>query len=182
MNEGVFFGIVLIMGFSFTVYSELSRNTNYTEFISLGYYINDVFKALTKYYILSAILPVVLLSVLLYPETALITTVVVLILGLYYLSVLLLAAGLQPEEALFDVVRFTFITIFIGFGSVPILVGSLFADPQLWTAVVESFVGTVPENSIEIALGGYLAVLGILAVVFRVSASRYWDVKARFDS
>lgn len=180
LNRGLLFSIVMMMGLSFTVYSELSRNTNYNEFISLGYYIEEVFKAIFNHYFFFAIVPTVVISLLLYPQSILVTAVTASLLGFYYFSVLSLAAGLQPEEALFDVVRFGFITVFLGLGSLPPLIYSIFYDSQLWSAVLTELFGSVPDQTLTVLIGAYVFIILGLSVAFRQVSYTYWDVKSRF--
>ena len=180
LNKGLLFSIVMMMGLAFTVYSELSRNTNYNEFISLGYYIEEVFKAIFNHYFFFAVLPTVLISGFIYSSSLVTVAITTPLLGFYYFSVLSLAAGLQPEEALFDVVRFGFITVFLGLGSLPPLIYSIFYDPQLWSAVLTELFGSVPDQTLTVLFGLYLVLIIGLSVAFRQVSYTYWDVKSRF--
>jgi len=180
LNSGALFSIVMMMGLSFTVYSELSRNTNYNEFISLGYYIEEVFKAIFSHYFFFAIVPTMLISIALFPSSIVPIVLASVLLGFYYFSVLSLAAGLQPEEALFDVVRFSFITLFLGIGSLPPLIFAIFYDEQLWNAVLTELLGTMPDYSLSIIFGLYAFIIFGLTVAFRQVSYTYWDVKSRF--
>lgn len=187
MNPAMIAVVVTAMGASFTTYTWINQADGFKEYLTMMYSAGDVFDAkmeLYTRYFLIVVFGGSLLSALLFNAITLenlgVIVVLGIVLGKYYYGVLSFLAGFNPNEALFDVVRFALITLLIGIGTLPVLIYGIFSDPKLWGEVAQVLLGvSFTSTHITIVFAIYITILVVLGVFFRAAAKSYWDINSR---
>lgn len=187
MNPAMIAVVVTSMGASFTTYTWINQADGFKEYLTMMYSAGDVLDSkmeLYTRYFLVVVLGGSLISALSFNAITVknlgIIIVLGIVLGKYYYGVLSFLAGFNPNEALFDVVRFGLITLLIGIGTLPVLIYGIFADPKLWSSVVQILFGVnITTIHITILSAIYIAILVVMGIFFREAAKSYWDVNSR---
>lgn len=145
---GIFFGGVLGLS-AFTTYNWLTQFDSLEAYLCFPIAIEDVFRAKRIAFVLvggPAVALPYLVAVVRYGATALDAAVGAILLGgygLYYYGLTVYVAGFDPNEFLFDVVRFATFTVGVAVALVPTLVaGFVVVPPTPGVAAVLAVVGS----------------------------------------
>ncbi|PCR91041.1 hypothetical protein [Natrinema ejinorense] len=169
---GIFFGGVLGLS-AFTTYNWLTQFDSLEAYLVYPVSIEDVFRAKRIAFVLVGAPTVALpyLAAVRWFDATLVDAVVgaVLLAGyaLYYYGLTVYIAGFDPNEFLFDAVRFTTFTVGVAVALVPTLVAGFVVVPP----------------SLELAVGLALAGigLGIVGLVLSSRAGPRWDARYRAE-
>jgi hypothetical protein len=167
---GIFFGGVLGLS-AFTTYNWLTQFDSLEDYLTYPVSIADVFRAKRIAFVLvgAPTVAVPYLAAVIWFDATLVDAAVgaVLLAGyaLYYYGLTVYIAGFDPNEFLFDAVRFMTFTVGVAVALVPTLVaGFVVVPPSLELAAV-------------LGIGGL--VLGIVGVVLSSRAGPRWDARYR---
>ncbi|AGB31152.1 hypothetical protein C488_01709 [Natrinema pellirubrum DSM 15624] len=169
---GIFFGGVLGLS-AFTTYNWLTQFDSLEAYLAYPVSIADVFRAKRTAFVLvgapTAALPY-LAAVVWFDATPLDAVVGAILLAgyaLYYYGLTVFIAGFDPNEFLFDAVRFATFTVGVAVALVPTLVaGFVVVPPSLELAAV-------------LVLGGL--VMGAVGIVLSSRAGPRWDARYRTE-
>jgi len=167
---GIFFGGVLGLS-AFTTYNWLTQFDSLEDYLTYPVSIADVFRAKRIAFVLvgAPTVAVPYLAAVIWFDATLVDAAVgaVLLAGyaLYYYGLTVYIAGFDPNEFLFDAVRFMTFTVGVAVALVPTLVaGFVVVPPSLELAAV-------------LGIGGL--VLRIVGVVLSSRAGPRWDARYR---
>ncbi|MXV60885.1 hypothetical protein GS429_02110 [Natronorubrum sp. JWXQ-INN-674] len=167
---GIFFGGVLGLT-AFTTYNWLTQFDSLEAYLAYPVSIADVFRAKRTAFVLvgAPTVAVPYLAAVLWFEATLVDAVVgaVLLAGyaLYYYGLTVYIAGFDPNEFLFDAVRFSLFTLGVGVALVPTL--------------VVGFVVVPPTGTVAVALGVAGVVFGAVGLVLSSRAGPRWEERSR---
>ncbi len=169
---GIFFGGVLGLS-AFTTYNWLTQFDSLEAYLTYPVSIADVFRAKRIAFVLvgAPAVAVPYLAAVIWFDATLVNAVVgaVLLAGyaLYYYGLTVYIAGFDPNEFLFDAVRFATFTVGVAVPLVPTLVAGFVVVPPSATLAV------------ALALGGI--VVGIVGLVLSSRAGPRWDARYRAE-
>ncbi|RZH66977.1 hypothetical protein [Natrinema altunense] len=169
---GIFFGGVLGLS-AFTTYNWLTQFDSLEAYLTYPISIADVFRAKRIAFVLvgAPAVAVPYLAAVVWFDATLVDAVVgaVLLAGyaLYYYGLTVYIAGFDPNEFLFDAVRFATFTVGVAVPLVPTLVAGFVVVPPSATLAV------------ALALGGI--VVGIVGLVLSSRAGPRWDARYRAE-
>ncbi|UHQ95442.1 hypothetical protein [Haloterrigena alkaliphila] len=167
---GIFFGGVLGLT-AFTTYNWLTQFDSLEEYLAYPVSIADVFRAKRVAFVLvgAPTVAVPYLAAVLWFEATLLDAVVgaVLLAGyaLYYYGLTVYIAGFDPNEFLFDSVRFSLFTLGVAVALVPTLVAG--------------FVVVPPTGTVAVVLGVAGIGFGGVGMVLSSRAGPRWETRAR---
>ncbi|SEP71567.1 hypothetical protein [Natrinema salaciae] len=169
---GIFFGGVLGLS-AFTTYNWLTQFDSLEAYLTYPVSIADVFRAKRIAFVLvgAPTVAVPYLAAVIWFEATLVDAVVGAILlagyALYYYGLTVYIAGFDPNEFLFDAVRFATFTLGVAVALVPTLVaGFVVVPPSLELAAVLGLAGVA---------------LGLVGVVLSSRAGPRWDARYRTE-
>ncbi|MFA9416620.1 hypothetical protein [Natrinema sp. HArc-T2] len=169
---GIFFGGVLGLS-AFTTYNWLTQFDSLEAYLAYPVSIADVFRAKRIAFILVGAPTVAvpyLAAVVWFDATPLDAVVGAILLAgyaLYYYGLTVYIAGFDPNEFLFDAVRFATFTVGVAVALVPTLVAG--------------FVVVPPSVDLAVALGVGGVVMGVVGTVLSSRAGPRWDVRYRAE-
>ena len=169
---GIFFGGVLGLS-AFTTYNWLTQFDSLEAYLTYPVSIADVFRAKRIAFILvgTPTVAVPYLAAVVWFDATLLDAVVgaMLLAGyaLYYYGLTVYIAGFDPNEFLFDAVRFATFTVAVAVALVPTLVAG--------------FVVVPPSIELAAGLGVGGVVMGTIGVVLSSRAGPRWDAKYRAE-
>ncbi|WP_083860447.1 hypothetical protein [Natrialba hulunbeirensis] len=169
---GIFFGGVLGLS-AFTTYNWLTQFDALESYLAYPVTIADVFRAKRTAFVLvgaPAVAVPYLAAVLWFEATltdALVGAVLLAGFGLYYYGLTVYIAGFDPNEFLFDSVRFGQFTVGVAVALVP--------------ALVAGFVVVPPTPEVALALAGIGIGFGAIGAVLSSRAGPKWDEKYRHE-
>ena len=169
---GIFFGGVLGLS-AFTTYNWLTQFDSLEDYLTYPVSIEDVFRAKRIAFVLvgAPAVAVPYLAAVIWFDATLVDAVVgaVLLAGyaLYYYGLTVYIAGFDPNEFLFDAVRFATFTVGVAVALVPTLVAG--------------FVVVPPSLELAAALGLGGLVMGVVGVVLSSRAGPRWDARYRTE-
>ncbi|WP_126665042.1 hypothetical protein [Haloterrigena salifodinae] len=167
---GIFFGGVLGLT-AFTTYNWLTQFDSLEAYLAYPVSIDDVFRAKRVAFVLvgAPTVAVPYLAAVIWFEATLVDAVVGAILlagyALYYYGLTVYIAGFDPNEFLFDAVRFSLFTLGVGVALVPTL--------------VTGFVVVPPTGSVAVALGVAGIGFGVVGMVLSSRAGPRWEQRSR---
>ncbi|ADB63840.1 hypothetical protein Htur_5209 (plasmid) [Haloterrigena turkmenica DSM 5511] len=167
---GVFFGGVLGLT-AFTTYNWLTQFDSLEAYLAYPVSIDDVFRAKRIAFVLvgAPTVAVPYLAAVLWFEATLVDAVVGAILlagyALYYYGLTVYIAGFDPNEFLFDAVRFSLFTLGVAVALVPTLVAG--------------FVVVPPTGAVAAALGVGGVGFGVVGLVLSSRAGPRWEQRSR---
>ncbi|MFD1563099.1 hypothetical protein ACFR99_06025 [Haloarchaeobius amylolyticus] len=169
---GIFFGGVLGLS-AFTTYNWLTQFDSLEAYLAYPVSIADVFRAKRIAFVLvgAPTVAVPYLAAVVWFDAAFLDAVVGAILlagyALYYYGLTVYIAGFDPNEFLFDAVRFATFTLGVAVALVPTLVAG--------------FVVVPPSVELATALGVGGVVMGAIGVVLSSRAGPRWDARYRTE-
>ncbi|WP_440772567.1 hypothetical protein [Natronorubrum sp. DTA28] len=169
---GIFFGGVLGLT-AFTTYNWLTQFDSLEAYLTYPVSIEDVFRAKRIAFVLVGAPTVAvpyLAAVIWFEATVLDAVVGALLLAgyaLYYYGLTVYIAGFDPNEFLFDAVRFTMFTVGVGVALVPTLVAG--------------FVVVPPSGTVALVLGVAGVGFGVVGVVLSSRAGPRWERRFRTE-
>ncbi|MDQ2052083.1 hypothetical protein RBH26_16520 [Natronolimnohabitans sp. A-GB9] len=167
---GIFFGGVLGLT-AFTTYNWLTQFDSLEDYLAYPVSIDDVFRTKRIAFVLvgAPTVAVPYLAAVVWFETTLVDAVVgaVLLAGyaLYYYGLTVYIAGFDPNEFLFDAVRFSLFTLGVAVALVPTLVAG--------------FVVVPPTGTVALAVGLAGVGFGTAGVVLSSRAGPRWEKRYR---
>ncbi|ELY39190.1 hypothetical protein [Natronorubrum tibetense] len=167
---GIFFGGVLGLT-AFTTYNWLTQFDSLEDYLTYPVSIEDVFRAKRIAFVLvgAPTVAVPYLAAVVWFDATMLDTVVgaVLLAGyaLYYYGLTVYIAGFDPNEFLFDAVRFTMFTVGVGVALVPTLVAG--------------FVVVPPSGAVALVLGVAGVGFGVVGMVLSSRAGPRWEERYR---
>ncbi|WP_408957916.1 hypothetical protein [Natrinema sp. 74] len=170
--SGIFFGGVLGLS-AFTTYNWLTQFDSLEAYLTYPVSVEDVFRAKRIAFVLvgAPAVAVPYLAAVLWFDATVVDAVVgaVLLAGyaLYYYGLTVYIAGFDPNEFLFDAVRFATFTVGVAVALVPTLVAG--------------FVVVPPSLELAAALGFGGVVMGIVGIVLSSRAGPRWDARYRTE-
>ena len=170
---GIFFGGVLGLT-AFTTYNWLTQFDSLEDYLTYPVSIEDVFRAKRIAFVLvgAPTVAVPYLAAVVWFDATMLDTVVgaVLLAGyaLYYYGLTVYIAGFDPNEFLFDAVRFTMFTVGVGVALVPTLVAG--------------FVVVPPSGAVALVLGVAGVGFGVVGMVLSSRAGPRWEKRYRVSS
>ncbi|MDS0475166.1 hypothetical protein [Natrinema sp. 1APR25-10V2] len=169
---GIFFGGVLGLS-AFTTYNWLTQFDSLEAYLTYPVSIADVFRAKRIAFVLvgAPAVAVPYLAAVVWFDATLLDAVVGAILlagyALYYYGLTVYIAGFDPNEFLFDAVRFATFTVGVAVALVPTLVAGFVVVPPS------------PELAAALGLGGI--VMGVVGAVLSSRAGPRWDERYRTE-
>lgn len=167
---GIFFGGVLGLS-AFTTYNWLTQFDSLEAYLAYPVSIADVFRAKRIAFVLVGVPTVAVpyLAAVIWFNATLLDAVVGAILlagyALYYYGLTVYIAGFDPNEFLFDAVRFATFTVGVAVALVPTLVAG--------------FVVVPPSVELAAALGVGGVVMGVIGIVLSSRAGPRWERRYR---
>ncbi|ELY48563.1 hypothetical protein [Natronolimnohabitans innermongolicus] len=167
---GIFFGGVLGLT-AFTTYNWLTQFDSLEDYLAYPVSIADVFRAKRVAFVVvgTPTVAVPYLAAVVWFEAALVDAAVgaLLLVGyaLYYYGLTVYIAGFDPNEFLFDAVRFSLFTLGVAVALVPTL--------------VVGFVVVPPTGLVALALGAAGVGFGAIGVVLSSRAGPRWETRYR---
>ncbi|WP_226007356.1 hypothetical protein [Natrinema salinisoli] len=169
---GIFFGGILGLS-AFTTYNWLTQFDSLEAYLTYPVSIEDVFRAKRIAFVLvgAPTVAVPYLAAVLWFEATLVDAAVGAVLlagyGLYYYGLTVYIAGFDPNEFLFDAVRFATFTLGVAVALVPTLVAG--------------FVVVPPSAELAVGLGLAGIGLGLVGLVLSSRAGPRWDARYRTE-
>ncbi|SEH17887.1 hypothetical protein SAMN04487967_3445 [Natronorubrum sediminis] len=167
---GIFFGGVLGLT-AFTTYNWLTQFDSLEAYLAYPVSISDVFRAKRIAFVVvgAPTVAVPYLAAVLWFDATLVDAVVgsILLAGyaLYYYGLTVYIAGFDPNEFLFDAVRFSLFTLGVGIALVPTLVAG--------------FVVVPPTGSVALVLGVAGVGFGAVGIMLSSRAGPRWEKRTR---